>query len=245
MTLVTAAFMDRAGRKPLLTASHAGMAACLAVMSAFMFLPSEFPAKPAAPRCAALPPPPPLQQGPAPLLPQSRSSSSAPPHERPYAPPTPCLPPSTYAPGAAPESLAGVVSFGSILAYVLFFALGSGPIPWVYLPEILPAEIKGNAQVLVLGGGGRAGRRQMSVWRTTNPRAQGICRRSLGAGRQASGITGSRRVPLYLAARGAGADGALKEGLRPRFPTSTDPHPYAHTPSSTTSHHLWVARPPL
>lgn len=63
MTLVTAAFMDRAGRKPLLTASHAGMAACLAVMSAFMFLPSEFPAKPAAPRCAALPPPPPLPTG--------------------------------------------------------------------------------------------------------------------------------------------------------------------------------------
>ena len=32
-----------------------------------------------------------------------------------------------------------------MLAFVLFYALGSGPIPWVYLPEILPDAIKGPA----------------------------------------------------------------------------------------------------
>ena len=34
-----------------------------------------------------------------------------------------------------------------IVLYVLFFAGGAGPIPWVYLPEVLPDDIKGPAQV--------------------------------------------------------------------------------------------------
>lgn len=38
------------------------------------------------------------------------------------------------------------MSFLSILCYIFFFALGSGPITWLYLPEILPPEIKGPAQ---------------------------------------------------------------------------------------------------
>lgn len=87
MTLVTAALMDSMGRKRLLTWSHSGMAACLAAMSAFIWLPTS-------------------------------------------------------------KSLEGSVSFCAILSFALFFALGAGPIPWVYLPEILPQEIKGAAQSL-------------------------------------------------------------------------------------------------
>ncbi len=41
MTLVAAVLMDRAGRRALLTASFAGMGACLALTSAFMWLPGE------------------------------------------------------------------------------------------------------------------------------------------------------------------------------------------------------------
>ena len=41
-TVVAVGLMDRAGRKRLLTASFAGMAACLGVMAAFMLLPSEW-----------------------------------------------------------------------------------------------------------------------------------------------------------------------------------------------------------
>jgi len=33
-----------------------------------------------------------------------------------------------------------------IMAYIVAFAFGCGPVPWVYLPEILPPEIKGPAQ---------------------------------------------------------------------------------------------------
>eukprot|EP00887_Chlorella_sp_A99_P005345 scaffold1.g5345.t1 len=40
----------------------------------------------------------------------------------------------------------GLMSLVSILAYILFFALGAGPIPFLYLPEVLPQEILGNAQ---------------------------------------------------------------------------------------------------
>lgn len=36
-----------------------------------------------------------------------------------------------------------LVAFGALLVFVLFFGLGVGPIPWVYLPEVLPNEIKG------------------------------------------------------------------------------------------------------
>ena len=36
----------------------------------------------------------------------------------------------------------------SILAYIVAFALGCGPVPWVYLPEILPPAIIGQAQAL-------------------------------------------------------------------------------------------------
>lgn len=39
--------------------------------------------------------------------------------------------------GAAP------VCLGCILVFILGFALGAGPVPWTYLAEILPPEIKG------------------------------------------------------------------------------------------------------
>jgi MFS family permease len=44
------------------------------------------------------------------------------------------------------QSFAALVALGTIFVYTIFFALGCGPVPWVYLPEILPAEIKGAAQ---------------------------------------------------------------------------------------------------
>jgi hypothetical protein len=48
--------------------------------------------------------------------------------------------------GAAPEALEGPFSLAAILAYIIFFALGAGPIPWLYMPEVLPVEILGVAQ---------------------------------------------------------------------------------------------------
>jgi hypothetical protein len=37
---------------------------------------------------------------------------------------------------AVSKELAGGLSFGAVLLYVLSYALGSGPVPWVYLPEV-------------------------------------------------------------------------------------------------------------
>lgn len=42
----------------------------------------------------------------------------------------------------------GPISLAAVLLFVLFYAVGSGPVPWVYLPEILPDEIKGRAAAL-------------------------------------------------------------------------------------------------
>ena len=52
---------------------------------------------------------------------------------------------------AAPAQQAGPVAFCAMLAYITCFALGCGPIPWVYLPEILPPAIKGPAQSFATG----------------------------------------------------------------------------------------------
>lgn len=38
--------------------------------------------------------------------------------------------------GAVSHELAGGLSFGAVLLYVLSYALGAGPVPWVYLPEV-------------------------------------------------------------------------------------------------------------
>lgn len=46
------------------------------------------------------------------------------------------------------EKVSALVALGAIFVYTIFFALGCGPVPWVYLPEILPAEIKGPAQAV-------------------------------------------------------------------------------------------------
>ena len=42
----------------------------------------------------------------------------------------------------------GVISLLAVMGFVLGFSQGSGPIPWVYLGEILPSEIKGPAAAL-------------------------------------------------------------------------------------------------
>lgn len=38
----------------------------------------------------------------------------------------------------------GIATAVLVLAFVAFFALGAGPITWLYLSEILPASIKGQ-----------------------------------------------------------------------------------------------------
>lgn len=43
------------------------------------------------------------------------------------------------------RSSQGSTALGAVILFVLFYSLGSGPIPWVYLPEILPDPIKGRA----------------------------------------------------------------------------------------------------
>lgn len=40
----------------------------------------------------------------------------------------------------------GYVTCGLCLGYVAFFAIGAGPITWLYLSEILPRRIKGKVR---------------------------------------------------------------------------------------------------
>ena len=49
-------------------------------------------------------------------------------------------------------SIQGTLSLVAILGFVLLYAVGSGPIPWVYLPEILPDDIQGRAAALCTSG---------------------------------------------------------------------------------------------
>lgn len=51
-----------------------------------------------------------------------------------------------YAP--TDDSVQGLLTVGLIIMYVMCFAMGCGPIPWVYLSEILPERIKGTAAAL-------------------------------------------------------------------------------------------------
>ncbi|EIE21964.1 general substrate transporter, partial [Coccomyxa subellipsoidea C-169] len=53
---------------------------------------------------------------------------------------------STYLPLS--RVVEGAVSLIAVMGFVLGFSIGSGPIPWVYLPEVLPNEIKGPAAAL-------------------------------------------------------------------------------------------------
>ena len=47
-----------------------------------------------------------------------------------------------------PAELEGYVSLAAILWSVLLFSCGLGPIPWLYIFEILPESIKGRAAAL-------------------------------------------------------------------------------------------------
>ena len=40
------------------------------------------------------------------------------------------------------EAISGILCFGLIVLYVIGFGVGAGPIPWVYLSEVLPARFK-------------------------------------------------------------------------------------------------------
>ena len=45
-------------------------------------------------------------------------------------------------------ALQGTLSLMAVMGFVLGFACGSGPVPWIYLSEVLPNEIKGPAAAL-------------------------------------------------------------------------------------------------
>jgi MFS family permease len=137
-TFGAAMLMDRAGRKVLLTWSFVGMSGCLGCMAAFLMLPSKssmyhkvfvmFRG------CS---------------LKKHRHKKIFMCNIQLYTSPKPkhiiddALFPTLI---AAPAYLAGPVSIAAILSYTVAFALGCGPVPWVYLPEILPPIIKGPAQ---------------------------------------------------------------------------------------------------
>eukprot|EP01026_Neomeris_dumetosa_P039197 TRINITY_DN3210_c0_g3_i8.p1 TRINITY_DN3210_c0_g3~~TRINITY_DN3210_c0_g3_i8.p1 ORF type:complete len:298 (+),score=46.38 TRINITY_DN3210_c0_g3_i8:117-1010(+) len=53
-----------------------------------------------------------------------------------------------FLPFQAGSPVASYSAFFSILLYVIFFAIGSGPIPWLYVAEIMPASIKGKAAAI-------------------------------------------------------------------------------------------------
>lgn len=89
-TLVAAHLSDRAGRRPLLLLSFAGMCASLAGVAVVVLLPTS-------------------------------------------------------------DKLQGAATSALIMIYVAFFALGAGPVTWLYLSEILPAHIKGALSAGLLG----------------------------------------------------------------------------------------------
>lgn len=47
-----------------------------------------------------------------------------------------------------PPEVEGYISLVAILGSVLLFSFGVGPIPWLYISEILPERIKGRAAAL-------------------------------------------------------------------------------------------------
>eukprot|EP01023_Acetabularia_acetabulum_P063922 TRINITY_DN8127_c0_g1_i6.p2 TRINITY_DN8127_c0_g1~~TRINITY_DN8127_c0_g1_i6.p2 ORF type:complete len:327 (-),score=56.39 TRINITY_DN8127_c0_g1_i6:91-1071(-) len=49
---------------------------------------------------------------------------------------------------AIPANVRSLIDFLLIVIYVIFFAMGAGPIPWVYLSEVMPERIKGPAASL-------------------------------------------------------------------------------------------------
>ena len=49
---------------------------------------------------------------------------------------------------AVSKALEGYISLVAILGSVVMFSLGVGPIPWLYISEILPERIKGRAAAL-------------------------------------------------------------------------------------------------
>lgn len=49
---------------------------------------------------------------------------------------------------AVPVGVSGLVMVSLVLLYVAFFAVGSGPVTWVLLAEVLPPRIKGPAASL-------------------------------------------------------------------------------------------------
>lgn len=49
-------------------------------------------------------------------------------------------------------SFLGGVAFGTLLGYIIFFAIGLGPVTWVVLSEIFPMRIRGKAMTFAIFG---------------------------------------------------------------------------------------------
>lgn len=78
---------------------------------------------------------------------------------------------------------------GLVLVYVAFFALGSGPVTWVLLAEVLPPSIKGPAASLATAAGWAGkhaasrtlGKGDMCVLSVSLCSFTGLCPRNVGA----------------------------------------------------------------
>eukprot|EP01025_Chloroclados_australasicus_P010371 TRINITY_DN1418_c0_g1_i10.p1 TRINITY_DN1418_c0_g1~~TRINITY_DN1418_c0_g1_i10.p1 ORF type:complete len:475 (-),score=34.52 TRINITY_DN1418_c0_g1_i10:1884-3308(-) len=53
-----------------------------------------------------------------------------------------------WLPIQADSNQASYSAFAAINLYVIFFAIGAGPIPWLYLAEMMPSQIKGKAAAI-------------------------------------------------------------------------------------------------
>jgi len=121
--------LDRVGRRPLMLASYVGMAVCLFTVAVINTVGVAGPSTPAGGDGTPTPAPSP---SPSPGGGDGASGDSD------------------------DDDGDGVFTAALMLAYVAFYALGAGPITWLYLSEILPIRIKGTVAGLAtfLGWGG-------------------------------------------------------------------------------------------
>uniref|UniRef100_A0ABI7YGL2 Solute carrier family 2, facilitated glucose transporter member 10 n=2 Tax=Felis catus TaxID=9685 RepID=A0ABI7YGL2_FELCA len=163
-TLTAMGLVDRAGRRALLLAGCALMAlsvsgiglvsfavpmasgpSCLAVPNATRL--SGLPGDSGLPRAMAPPPPPTTSENQGrPALSTSETIQPPPGAGDPTAPALPAFSPASPAPPSAPERvLLHWAALVCLMVFVSAFSFGFGPVTWLVLSEIYPAEIRGRA----------------------------------------------------------------------------------------------------
>lgn len=165
-TLVAAFLMDHAGRRQLLLVSHVIMTVCLAGLAISTWLPCKHPSqllKFITSRHGSVALLVVIAQLEPYQIDMSMSAATRAPaalqivNVRKHQPLTACLRPSKRSVRislprlqllAVSAAVEGWISLLAVMGFVLGFSQGSGPIPWVYLGEILPSEIKGPAAAL-------------------------------------------------------------------------------------------------